>query len=362
MIGWWPGDGNANDIVGGNHGILEGGATFGTGMVGQAFQLDGINDFVRVPYNPSLDFGESPFTVALWIKINAFHYWEQAFIEKWVQAHPGDNSKGWSYTYRNDGLILSYGNGGTLPASCCSTCLIGHPDVQQNTWHHIAATRSEEVFKIYWDGSLLESITEGGTYDLDTPNSTSLKFGARGNGEQADTLFLNGMIDEVQIFNRALSDSEILAIYSAGSAGICKAPALTCEGFEPPMDNGPVTVKKNRVLPFKSTLLNGSVPVTNLDIVAPPVIQVLYNSGIGDVIDVTEYSLPAGQGTEGNQFEFDGTWWHFNLATKKYIAAGTYTVSMVSGDATEYIIDPTCTAQFVIEKCLCSLSNKTNKD
>ena len=192
----------------------------------------------------------------------------------------------------------------------------------------------------------IASKTEGGIYDLNTPNSTSLKFGARGNDEQAGTLFLNGMIDEVQIFSRALSDSEIMAIYSAGN---CKAPVLACEGFEPPMDNGPVTVKKNKVLPLKATLLDGSVPITNLDIVAPPVIQVLYNSGIGDAIDVTDYAFPAGQGTEGNQFEFDGTRWHFNLATKNYTALGTYIISMVSGDATEYVVAPSCTAQFVIE-------------
>jgi hypothetical protein len=125
--------------------------------------------------------------------------------------------------------------------------------------------------------------------------------------------------------------------------------ALACQGFEPPMDKGPVTVKKNKVLPLKATLLDGSVPVTNLDIVAPPVIQVLYNSGVGDAIDVTDDALPAGQGTDANQFEFDGTWWHFNLETKNYRAAGTYTVTMASGDETEYIVCPTCTAQFVIE-------------
>jgi hypothetical protein len=125
--------------------------------------------------------------------------------------------------------------------------------------------------------------------------------------------------------------------------------AFKCPNFEPPMGNGPVTVKKNRVLPFKGTLLSDSIPITNMDIIAPPVIQVLYDSGEGDATDVTNYALPVGQGTEGNQFEFDGTWWHFNMGTKGYTSPGTYTVSMVSGDLTEYVINPTCTAQFVIK-------------
>ncbi|MDS4057754.1 MAG: hypothetical protein RKP73_04195 [Candidatus Contendobacter sp.] len=125
--------------------------------------------------------------------------------------------------------------------------------------------------------------------------------------------------------------------------------AFKCPNFEPPMGNGPVTVKKNRVLPFKGTLLSDSILITNMDIIAPPVIQVLYDSGEGDATDVTNYALPVGQGTEGNQFEFDGTWWHFNMGTKGYTSPGTYTVSMVSGDLTEYVINPTCTAQFIIK-------------
>jgi hypothetical protein len=124
---------------------------------------------------------------------------------------------------------------------------------------------------------------------------------------------------------------------------------LSCEGFASPMDNGLVMVKKNRVLPLKAALLNGAVHVTDLDIVAPPVIQVTYSPAIGDAIDVTEYALSAGEGTEGNQFEFDGMLWHFNLKTTNYTAPGTYTITVAAGDSSEYIISPTCLGKFVIQ-------------
>jgi hypothetical protein len=77
--------------------------------------------------------------------------------------------------------------------------------------------------------------------------------------------------------------------------------------------------------------------VTDMDIVAAPVVQVLYGSGsVGEAIDVTGSALPAGQGTDGNQFEFtDDLKWQFNLKTQNYTAAGTYTISIVSGDNTE---------------------------
>ena len=74
-------------------------------------------------------------------------------------------------------------------------------------------------------------------------------------------------------------------------------------------------------------------------------------TGIGeDPVDVTDDALSAGQGTDGNQFVFnDEDKWQFNLKIKNYDAPGTYTITMVSGDDSEYVIDPTCEASFVIE-------------
>ena len=127
-------------------------------------------------------------------------------------------------------------------------------------------------------------------------------------------------------------------------------PFYSCAVFEPPMAMGPVKVKKNRVLPHKAELLDeNGIPITDMDIVSPPVIQVMYDSGTAGAVDVTEDALAAGQGMDGNQFEFHDNKWHFNLKTRNYTGVGTYTVIMVSGDESEYVIEPTCVAEFVIE-------------
>jgi hypothetical protein len=125
----------------------------------------------------------------------------------------------------------------------------------------------------------------------------------------------------------------------------------TCDGFQAPAHDGPIKVKKNRVIPMKASLLtlDGDI-VEDTELAALPVIQVVYQgAGSGDATDVSGEALPAGQGSEGNQFEWNGAGWQFNLMTKNYSAPGTYTVFMETGDATAYAITPTCMAEFTIE-------------
>ncbi len=130
-------------------------------------------------------------------------------------------------------------------------------------------------------------------------------------------------------------------------------PEFECVGFEPPMDNPPVTVKKNRALPLKATLFDEfEFLVTDMDVVSPPVLQVIFSSALGDPpIDVTEDALPAGQSSEGNIFSYDfgSEQWRYNLKTTNYSASGSYTIRLVSGDDDEYIVEPACETTFVIE-------------
>lgn len=144
-----------------------------------------------------------------------------------------------------------------------------------------------------------------------------------------------------------------VSLENAFSIGvIAETEILSCIGFEPPMDV-PVTVRGKRALPLKGALEdeNGLV-LTDMDIASPPVVQVTFSSLLGgDPIDVTDQALPAGQSSEGNAFFFDenNNTWHYNLSTRNYGAPGTYAITMASGDAGEYVIDPSCVATFVVE-------------
>ena len=69
IVGWWPGDGNANDIVGTNNGTLQGGATAtAIGFDGMAFSFDGTNGSVRIPDSPALK--PTNLTVEAWVRFS----------------------------------------------------------------------------------------------------------------------------------------------------------------------------------------------------------------------------------------------------------------------------------------------------
>jgi len=128
-------------------------------------------------------------------------------------------------------------------------------------------------------------------------------------------------------------------------------PKYSCLGFENPMGKGPVTVKKNRVLPLKAQLIDqyGGL-IIDTDVASPPVLQVTGKDSGGSNTDLTNQGLFAGQGTGKKQFVFtDDGKWQFNLMTKNYSKPGTYSISILTGNSSEYVIEPTCRAIFTIE-------------
>ena len=180
------------------------------------------------------------------------------------------------------------------------------------------------------------------------PISLTTQFDAsRSTGDPISRVFSTSASGVNDLTGRTDSDALI-----AQFTTIDPVPSVSCVGFEPPMDGGAVKVKKNRALPHKAQLFdeNGQ-PINDLDITAPPMIQVIFDDGVtAEAQDVTSEALSAGAGTEGNQFEFLGSKWQFNLKTKNYTAVGTYTTTMESGDTSEYVIDdPTCDGEFVID-------------
>lgn len=204
LTAWWPGDGNAVDVAGNRNGTLQGDATFASGLVNQAFQLDGSGDFIEVPHHSDLNVGTADFTVDLWVRFNSTSG-EQVLIEKWVD---GAGASGWTLTKLSGNQIhLAKAGGGNLTSPSMSLPL--------HTWMHFAARREGSTLTVFLNGNPI--VSGSVSSNLDSP--ASLKIGRRGDSRG---FYLNGRIDEVHFFvGRALSNAEIEGIHAAGAAGLC---------------------------------------------------------------------------------------------------------------------------------------------
>ena len=196
LVGWWPGDGDAMDITANaNHGTITGDGTYVPGMVDQAFSFNGAG-FVEIPHDPSLNLNQ--FTFELWVNPAVDAGW-QALVAK------GGGPYAASLWLVNDKVEVWFDPDG-YPAVRSSTGLtIGQ-------WYHIAGTFDGVEAKIYIDGSLdATALIEV----VPATTTVPLFFGQRGDG---GTPYF-GLLDEVSIYNRALTAEEVSAIYAAGSLG-----------------------------------------------------------------------------------------------------------------------------------------------
>jgi hypothetical protein len=201
LIDWWRGEGNANDSQGSNNGILEGGAGFAPGMVGQAFSFDGYDDYVRVPASPSLPVGNAPRTVMLWVYTRPSSWG----MNQNTIFHSGH----WSYRTAFS-LDMHYYR--TMEFYTWSDDIYFDPQVPAEGWVHAALTYDGLVARVYTQGQLRDQKYYWG--GLNTAYA-DIQIGAL-----FWLAYFDGLIDEVAIFNRALDQTEIQAIYNAGSAGM----------------------------------------------------------------------------------------------------------------------------------------------
>jgi hypothetical protein len=303
MASWWPGDGNANDIQGSNNGTLQNGATFAPGMVGQAFSFDGIDDYVRAT-DTGLPFGGAARTLDFWLK--------PGFNARVPVIYGNFAPSDAFYVLVNGGNACIGQWGGGPPGEPC-----GPTNVADGNWHHVAMTYDGgSSVLLYVDGALESSVTK--TYT--TTQTGKLYMGSTVEGSQE---YYTGLVDEVEIFNRALSQSEIAAIVNAGSAGKCKAPPYSAQVQQPiNADGTSVFTIKRGVVPVKFTLTQGGVATCALP---PATIAVTRTSG--QTIGAIDEAVYSGAADTGSNFRVDSCQYIYNLSASA-LGAGTYRVDI----------------------------------
>ncbi|MCK5594039.1 MAG: hypothetical protein KAI18_02235, partial [Candidatus Aenigmarchaeota archaeon] len=217
LVGWWRFNnesGENNTFVKdwssyGNNGTCTGNtcSNYTTGKFGEGMLFDGTNDSLKIESLSSINFGTGDLTFSTWIKTLDSNY--KVILKKANSAYPFEEYElSIMSSTQIRGCAVDCGTGACGFGSS-RNCLEGNINVVDGLWHHILYLRSSTSQNIYVDGQLINSLTETA---WDTDNSDYLYIGSH----NSVNYFFNGTIDEVRIYNRALTPTEINASYNAG--------------------------------------------------------------------------------------------------------------------------------------------------
>ncbi|MHC4676214.1 MAG: LamG-like jellyroll fold domain-containing protein, partial [Planctomycetota bacterium] len=202
LVAHWKLDGNADDVVGGNHGTIQGNPVWTIGQVDGALYLDGDGDYVDCGNDNSLNL-TNYFSISAWFNLN-----NTGTIQLICKGNAPASDPGGAYTILctpNNGILSFYVRDSNDTEFGYATTA-----VLLNEWMHIVGTFSDGNVTIYKNGSFVANDTLG------TPtihsNNEPLGIGAEGDGGMS----FNGVIDDVRIYDRALSEAEAQELASVG--------------------------------------------------------------------------------------------------------------------------------------------------
>ncbi len=208
-VGWWPGDGNVDDVARTNFATLQSGAAYASGRVRQGFSFDGVNSYVEIPNAPDLN-PASAITLEAWVYETTNFSQNQPIFSKDDPIHGGGRQYLMTVSDQDKFRVhIGTTNGFNF--------FDGTNSVALNTWYHTAMTYDGSYLKLYVNGVFDSSISAPGGIVVTT---NTLRIGGSYAGGWGNYKF-GGIIDEATVYNRALSATEISAIYSAGAAGKC---------------------------------------------------------------------------------------------------------------------------------------------
>jgi chitinase len=209
LVSWWTGNNTAADAMGLNNATLLNGVTYGTAEVGKGFNFDGVNDNAALGDPDSLKFNAS-MTIEGWILVRAYTTTQNFGTIIWR----GDDRGGldpYSLVVLPNGTMRFEVDGGHGAADLLAPVPLGQ-------LIHVAATLDDPTgaMTLYINGAVVaHQITTIRPFrDLDPTLHPGIFIGG---GH-------NGLIDELSVYNRALTPGEVLGIYKAGSSGKVLSP------------------------------------------------------------------------------------------------------------------------------------------
>jgi Concanavalin A-like lectin/glucanases superfamily/CARDB/PKD domain/SdrD B-like domain len=203
LIAYYPFDGNALDASGNNNdGTEYGGLNYKLGIKGDSISFDGIDDYIRVPSDPSLN-PVDQLSISFWVKVEGFTNTWSPIIHKGGPLLTDCRNREYSVWLQDTSSFLLASAGDNSPQhynyACCA--ILDH-------WTHYVGIidRQNNRMQVYVDGVLI--VDGNDPYSTFNTNSEDLIFGWTEEVSSAYSPF-KGRIDELRIYDRVLSEEEI---------------------------------------------------------------------------------------------------------------------------------------------------------
>jgi hypothetical protein len=213
LVAYWPFDGNANDISGnGNNGTVNG-ATLAEdrfGSADKAYSFYGANDYIEISTNNG-SFDSQTYTVSYWYKTNSVPYvgfYARAIISRSNGSGSPSNVYDNFSIFEGGGTIsLNYQGVGTPFNSPSGIDWL--TQVNNDSWHLLNVTVNSDSLKAYVDGILVNAqpFIAGISFQ-----NYSLRFGKSNHSYWSE---YNGILDDIGIWSRALTQEEITNLYNS---------------------------------------------------------------------------------------------------------------------------------------------------
>ncbi len=195
LVAYYPFNGNANDESGnGNNGTINGASLTEDrfGLSNSAYRFDGVNDDITSDASVS----SSKLTASAWILIEQYHCWGgiiDAFREKWEFVLDCEGSNKLEFTPWDSNSWEDY---------------VDSQSLALDEWYHVVVVIDELVGTFYVNGMQSSSFSLGSTVSVE-PASLII-----GHSRSGTSQYFEGLIDDVRLYDRALSESEIQQLYN----------------------------------------------------------------------------------------------------------------------------------------------------
>lgn len=215
LVGWWTM--NGNDIQGQtlidktgnqNNGTIINNPTQSAGIAGQCFDFNGINQYIALGINPNLAMNTTnAFTISAWTKP------KENAMTVFAKGSVFNSADSFSYFLAmNANDINARVSDGTTQISC-----VAYGAVSLNIWQHIIVTWDgiSKTLRIFKNSVLLNDATDVGFNGIWEPSISQYKYASIAADSAGDARYYNaGKIDDVRLYNRVLSNEEIIQLYN----------------------------------------------------------------------------------------------------------------------------------------------------